>query len=584
LGDGNICYKNKPMIHRILSIFDPNDYNRNKKKECQSILDYPPFHFNTGECPDKKDDEDEDTAKRRIQITDLNKLVPGMPLWCYYGASDDWRYHKAMFLTTEQNLEEGLIGVYYTAKRKKKWIPCDWCETGFDMLRDNEVLWSCFFDDDDVFSSNNCNYLVDYNNPIFHRSFKLLWEMNNKKIKEKNNVIFTYTAFDSIEKEKKDKGENLYMNIVSTPIPLWINASSYTTIYSHLPFLAEEVNQIDDKLKLYQLYKDDPYASQVLPRSYGSFKDALLDTIPEAENGENIIFYIKSSGGTRGEDIHIKTRSELLEEYGEYVQWEGDDIIQRAVTDLYTIEGNGPLSGRRFDIRFFVIIAHGKAFLHSNMWCKWVLDGPKYDPNDTNPNHQISNLGVYGDGDTARLIFPDIIDTNEWRNKNEKKKENSSNNKFRRAEPHEWRDALSESLDASNAIFTALKNVTTHDPTKYVLLGGNAIVKKDGSVVIIEFNAWPDLTSKHYRLMECIEEGRCRRMVILLENNDDDGSVVNNDNYHVTEQTPVTDIISREVLATVLRDMASLVMNIQPSYEIKGLREISRNEDETNEE
>lgn len=108
------------------------------------------------------------------------------------------------------------------------------------------------------------------------------------KNNEKNNIIFTYTEMYDIKKER-------FVKIDTSPIALWMNASSYTTIYSHLPFLDEDLNQLDDKYDLYQLYKDDPYASQVFPKSYGSWAEALHDTSPEAENGDNIIFYLKRS-------------------------------------------------------------------------------------------------------------------------------------------------------------------------------------------------------------------------------------------------------------------------------------------------
>ena len=61
--------------------------------------------------------------------------------------------------------------------------------------------------------------------------------------------------------------------------------------------------------------------------------------------------------------------------------------------------------------------------------------------------------------------------------------------------------------------------------------------------------------------------------MILQEGGDDDAGG-GGDNYHVTEQTPVTDIVSIEALSGVLRDTASLVMQIEPVQEIAGFREI----------
>lgn len=60
------------------------------------------------------------------------------------------------------------------------------------------------------------------------------------------------------------------------------------------------------------------------------------------------------------EGIYVKTREELVADYhelkegGEYNvdEGEGDVIIQQAVSDLYTIGGDGPIAERRFDIRY----------------------------------------------------------------------------------------------------------------------------------------------------------------------------------------------------------------------------------------
>ena len=200
--------------------------------------------------------------------------------------------------------------------------------------------------------------------------------------------------------------------------------------------------------------------------------------------------------------------------------------------------------------------------------------GPKYDPNDTDPKRQISNLAVYGGGDTARLIFPDVLpgaDGSEWNNnKNRRRTTTPGGGSSRRgADPHGWRDALADALDDASGVFANLKEFTRLNPTKYALMGGDAMVREDGSVVIVEFNVWCDLKSKYERLEKCLAGQGCRRMVILQDGEDAGG-----DNYHVTEQTPVTDIVSSEALSGVLKDTASLVMQIEPVQEIAGFREI----------
>jgi len=45
-----------------------------------------------------------------------------------------------------------------------------------------------------------------------------------------------------------------------------------------------------------------------------------------------------------------------------------------------------------------VLIAHGKAWLHSNLNYKWSLS-PKYDPKDTKIENHLINLVGYSGGD-----------------------------------------------------------------------------------------------------------------------------------------------------------------------------------------
>ena len=343
------------------------------------------------------------------------------------------------------------------------------------------------------------------------------------------------------------------------------------------------MQQVDNKLKLYQLYRNDPLASKVFPKSYSSYADALEDT---DETGEDI-FYVKKAGGSRGEDIYIKTRDELaadyqeLKEEGEYdlingegdIIDEGDVIIQRAVTDLYTIDGDGPISGARFDIRYYLVITNGKVYLHSNMVFKWPI-GLKYDPMNTNFDDQVVKDYYYKPG-MIKPVYPEtpLKDEygNKWNNSERKRRRRStasgsSSDEFRKADIHGWRDAVADALDDASGVFEHLKELTKVDPTKYVLAGGDAIIKEDGSAVIVEFNVWSDFAGPYKRLTTCLSGEKCHGMFIQTGESDD--------NYIVTEPTVAAEIVSSEATAEVMRDMISMVMKVQPADEIEGLREI----------
>jgi len=344
-------------------------------------------------------------------------------------------------------------------------------------------------------TDNNIDYMTE-NPETFHRAFK---DLSNKQSVSTDDtygkVLFTYSHQGGTI--AKDKDGYLATGRKETPLPAEMDISQYNKVYTHLPFQHPAVQQVDNKLRLFQLYKDDRLASKVFPKSYSSYVDALLDT--KSTETENSIFYIKDAGAARGEDIYIKTWDELaadyqeLKEEGEYDvdEGEGDVIIQRAVKDLWTLDGDGPISGRRFDIRFFVLVTKGSVYLHSFQLLRWAFGGQtKYDPNDTNEENQILNIAAFAGGDIARLFFSDKP-TGDWTGGKKRWEAGSANNG--RFDPHGWRDAVADALDDASGVFDNLKELTKDDPTKYVLAGGDAIIKEDGTAVLIEFNVWPDV-------------------------------------------------------------------------------------------
>ena len=253
-----------------------------------------------------------------------------------------------------------------------------------------------------------------------------------------------------------------------------------------------------------------------------------------------------------------------------------------SLSSKYTIEGEGPLAGRRFDLRFFVLVARGRVYLHSNGWAKWTTGGPRYDPRNTDLERQIPNVAAYAGGDTARLVFHhDFVGG--WRGDSDGSGSEEGGGR-RTLDPHGWRDAVADALgEAREAVFAPLLNLTAADPATYVLLGADFLIRSSGRAVVVEFNHWADLGSKYTRLTDCLAGKGCRRMVLPLDaagGEDADGGDLcaaadaTPDNYHVTEATSVTDILSSEALAAVLRDTVSLVMGIQRPEEIELFREI----------
>ena len=131
------------------------------------------------------------------------------------------------------------------------------------------------------------------------------------------------------------------------------------------------------------------------------------------------------------------------------------------------------------------------------MFFRWSL-GPEYDPKNTNVESQVINVVAYSAGADlmARLHFVDepLKDThgNVWNNSAKKRRRiptpGSSSKNYKGFDPHSWRDAVSDALEDACGVFANVKELTKADPTKYLLAGGDAMIKEDGSAVIVEFN------------------------------------------------------------------------------------------------
>lgn len=130
---------------------------------------------------------------------------------------------------------------------------------------------------------------------------------------------------------------------------------------------------------------------------------------------------------------------------------------------------------------------------------------------------------------------------------------------------------MADALDDASGLFTNLKELTKTDPTKYVLMGGDALIKQDGSAVILEFNIWPDLAVYANVLTKCLAGEGCRPMVLMIDG--DSNIDISVDNY-VLLSHKASGIVSSEGVTEVLRDTVLMVMQIQSTNHIKEFREI----------
>jgi len=331
--------------------------------------------------------------------------------------------------------------------------------------------------------------------------------------------------------------------------------------------------QVDDKFSLYRNYRNN-MAANAFPPTFSSIRQALLST--EQYRNQDMLFFLKESDGTRGQGIRVLCRSELEKEPEPHP---GTVVIQTAITNLLTVDSvdtnddegsTTALHGRRFDIRFYVLVCGGTAYLHSNMFAKWE-DTPKpYDPHDASIENNVPKLFQY----TPELehtqgfirdflFFPKTSHT--W-NKNESfsSSEWATPGNF---DPAAWREAVSIALDKAKPSLTPLLKESMSDPMSYHLLGGDAILQQSGDAVIIEFNAFPDLRWFSEKRTDCLERRMCTRRLVLPDASKPNG-------YTVTPPTPLFYPTVTGYTAQMLRDMVALVMGLEEPENLHRFREI----------
>ena len=74
-------------------------------------------------------------------------------------------------------------------------------------------------------------------------------------------------------------------------------------------------------------------------------------------------------------------------------------------------------------------------------------------------------------------------------------------------DPWAWRDEIALALDESKPVLQNIINITASDPNRYLLLGGDAMIRNNGKAVLVEFNNFPDIL-KYHRLEDCANDKR----------------------------------------------------------------------------
>lgn len=347
----------------------------------------------------------------------------------------------------------------------------------------------------------------------FHLAFRQL----NEEFPSSEPLLFAYTKEDAIP-EIISTNRHTELNLKQKHISLWmeneiskrsLNSSSFQVPFHPLP--TSVTSQVDNKYKLYEHYKDNEAAS-VFPKTYKSIHEALEST--EENSDPDSLFYVKESEAARSEGIRVFRRDDLQNE-PEPVP--GTVIIQQAVENLLTIDdanGTGALNGRRFDIRFFVVVHGGRAYFHSNMYGIWPPVERPFDPRDPSIENQLpKQAGYISTGDCT--FFPRV--NSSWRERrtgeSNSQQEETQSGGFN---PVAWRDVVAAALDVAKPSLASLLNAAAVDPSSYTFLGGDAMIRRTGEALIVEYNDWPDFDFRYYYdwvIKSCRESDEaCRKL------------------------------------------------------------------------
>ena len=344
--------------------------------------------------------------------------------------------------------------------------------------------------------------------------------------------LFTYWGGTTL-----DSNSEQVVDICLHPLvePYAQERTTYTTIGQNVTAV------VDNKYLFYEIYKQDPIAASVFPSTYGTIQQALDDTTDE-------IFFIKGSVGTQGQDIQIMTRTQLSHEEPYEL---GSVVIQPAITNILTLKQSGPLYGRRFDIRFFVLVHGGRLYMHSFMYAMWAGDQP-FDPNNPDLDNHVNKRLQYESGKERQrlrdfLFFPEA--TGEW---SSTKTSVCQNNKTQGLDPHAWREQILCSMQKARRTFDPL--LASTDNSTYHWFGGDAIMTQDGRAVLIEFNAWPDFSFFNGGRENCLERDLCSRRIVLPQSN---GA------YTLTSPSMDFYSVTSGYTTRILRDTAALVMGLE---------------------
>ena len=359
-----------------------------------------------------------------------------------------------------------------------------WCDVD-DMVNASHVRVECSEDDDDeeedirIMPVECCErQLAGGDEPVYATPQGLVhyatWGGD-----EPRTVIEGMRILEDVYKDELKKSEQkpilLYYRhveccdeneeyLVDWNVPLRVQRSVRYQAPLYRALLTDTVDIIESKWSLAMLaekaglnVEEGPF-----PVTYFSCRQAL-----DAVQDPAALFYIKISHSARGEGIQVKTRPELLKmiETGE-CDVDSDDeefIIQQGITDLALI------GGRRFDIRFYILVHNGCLYMHLNSLIMWT-PGLTHDPTSTQQAH-------------------DFV----LRELHQKDRVYSFTSNKTTGKCKQWLDTIHEQLIATIPVLEPILTSTAENDNLYHIFGGDAMIRENGNVIFTEFNDWPSV-------------------------------------------------------------------------------------------
>jgi hypothetical protein len=487
---------------------------------------------------------------------------------CWYSEEDEMTYWgvvlDAVFVgtddstntsTTEDDNYANHLLVRFDLNAGESWVPAAWC----DPLETVDVWEPNIGSDEQTSVLPRLLYSSD-DNPVnlFHRAFRIIADRASTYRWSAANDLGPAGALFSYDYGVHPGafGPSFPRNLLQTE-----------GIKTYQPITNDDAAAVDNKYQLYLSYANnnrekDGSAAAAFPVTYGTVREALedADNGDEGREAEESLYFLKPAGETLGDGIRVLRLSELREE--EEVE-EEEYVIQKAVIDLLTVDDNDGadegLRGRRFDIRFYLLVVRGNLYLHSHIKGHWTWTKKPYDPEDSSIENNVLNIGPNLEKESERVgrdvhYFSDSEPI--WQAQTSCSKATGFN-------PRQWRMAILEALRLARPAFETVMEATAVDPTRYMLLGGDAIMQKSGKAVLLEFNHFAGFgLHSTYERCKSQEARDCMRRLILEDPTNPCGYVI------ASQEEVVEPKVAIGYLSDMIKDVAVMVLRLEEAEDM----------------